>query len=81
MITIKQTLDVNDIRSTSWSGAVQTLDILTDEEIEQILNILEECNTEPMDRTDLNDFFWFDTDTIAEWLGYDDFETLWNERN
>lgn len=30
--------------------------------------------------TDINDFFWFDTETIAAWLGYKDFETLYNER-
>lgn len=30
--------------------------------------------------TDINDFFWFETDTIADLLGYSDWEALIEER-
>ena len=26
--------------------------------------------------TAINDFLWFETDTIAEWLGYEDWDDL-----
>ena len=34
-----------------------------------------------MDETAINDFFWFEEDTIAEWLGYDSFEDIMNEQD
>lgn len=59
-----------------WSGAKNTVEYLTWEELEQIESILEEMYPDGMDETDINDFFWFEEDTIAEWLGYEDFEEL-----
>ena len=62
-----------------WSGAADTIEELTSDEIDQIESMLEEDYDE-MSETDINDFFWFERDTIAEWLGYSDFEELM-ERN
>lgn len=64
-----------------WSGAKDTVEELTWDEIEQIESILEElyCDTEVSDTT-INDFFWFERDTIAQWLGYNSFDELM-ERN
>lgn len=59
-----------------WSGAKDTVKYLTDEELDRIESILEEEYPDGMDVTELNDFFWFDDDTIAEWLGYTDFEEI-----
>jgi hypothetical protein len=59
-----------------WSGAKDTVKYLTDEELDTIETRLEELNPDGMDETDINDFFWFEDDTIAEWLGYEDFEAL-----
>jgi len=59
-----------------WSGAEYTRNALTDGELDQIEAILEDCSEEPMTETQLNDFFWFENDTIAEWLGYTDWEDL-----
>ena len=70
----------DEIRENAWSGAVSTLNLLEDEEIVTILGILEEANPKGMDETAFNDFWWFDTETIAEWLGYEDFEALFTER-
>ena len=59
-----------------WSGARDTVKYLTLEELDQIEAILEDCNPDGMDETEINDFFWFEDDTIADWLGYSDFEEL-----
>lgn len=64
-----------------WSGAKDTVDILTNEELEIVFNMLEENYDEGMSRTDFNDFFWFETGTIAEWIGWDSFETLYKARS
>lgn len=64
-----------------WSGAVDRVKYLTDNELEQIENIFEELYPDGVDETTINDFFWFEEDTIAEWLGYNDFEEIVNRDN
>lgn len=59
-----------------WSGAKDTAKYLTEEQMDSIESQLEELYPEGIGETELNDFFWFEEDTIAEWLGYDDFEDL-----
>ena len=59
-----------------WSGAKDAVKYLTDEELDSIESQLEELYPNGMDETEINDFFWFDDDTIAEWLGYDSFEDI-----
>lgn len=34
-----------------------------------------------MSETEINDLFWFEEDTIAQWLGFDDFEALERDHN
>ena len=64
-----------------WSGAKDTVKYLTPEELDQIESILEECYQDGIDETAINDFFWFDEDTIAKWLGYDSFEDIIKEQD
>lgn len=59
-----------------WCGAATTANYLTWNEITQVELMLEELFPDGMDETELNDFFWFEDDTIANWLGFDDFEEL-----
>ena len=59
-----------------WAGAKDTVKYLTDDEMETIEFILEDLYPDGMSETDLNDFFWFRDDLIAEWLGYDSFEEI-----
>lgn len=66
-----------------WSGAVDTVNLLTSRELERVWEELESCwveNNEMPSETDINDFFWFETDTIAEWLGYKDWDELEEDR-
>lgn len=62
-----------------WGGALNTVTFLTDQEGQQIFDYLEEILETPSE-TDINDFFWFEDDRIAEWLGYDDWEDLEADR-
>lgn len=64
-----------------WSGAKDTVKYLTEDEINQIETTLEDCFPEGMSETEINDFFWFEDDTIAEWLGYQSFEDIMYREN
>ena len=68
--------EVNAYNFDFWSGAKDTVKYLTDEEVNMIFEMLEELYPEGMDETEVNDFFWFEDDTIAEWLGYRSFEEI-----
>lgn len=65
-----------------WSGAKDTVKYLTAKEIETIFDLLDDCDSgDGMSETAVNDFFWFEDDTIAQWLGWTDFETLMKARS
>ena len=68
--------EVNAYNFDFWSGAKDTVKYLTDEEVNTIFEMLEELYPEGMDETEVNDLFWFEDDTIAEWLGYRSFEEI-----
>lgn len=60
-----------------WSGGADTAASLSDDQLDTIEQMMEEIEPEDgWSDTGINDFFWFDTDTIAEWLGYKDWEYL-----
>lgn len=65
-----------------WSGAKSTVEYLTLEEIENIwANYLDdEILGRIPEETEINDFFWFETDEIARFLGYEDFDELMEDR-
>ena len=64
-----------------WSGAYDRAKYLTVAELDTIEAMLEECHPDGIDETAINDFFWFEEDTIAEWLGYADFDEIMNRDN
>lgn len=51
-----------------WSGAKSNAEKLTIAEFDQIESILEDSFSEGMSETQINDLFWFDFETIAEWI-------------
>ena len=60
-----------------WSGARYTAEALTAEQLNQLESCLEETAPEGgYSETDINDFFWFERDGIAEILGFDSWEAL-----
>lgn len=63
-----------------WSGAKDNVELLTTIELDIIEDILEDAYPDGVTETQVNDLFWFDTDIIAEWLGYENWDALYNER-
>lgn len=63
-----------------WSGAVINYELLTEDELELIEEYFEEMYPEGITETEINDFFWFDDEALADILGYDDYETFYEER-
>jgi hypothetical protein len=77
-ITMKLYKDESISSFEFWIGAKDTAKYLTEDELNTIESILEEQYPDGMSETELNDLFWFEDDTLAEWLGYPDFEAIMN---
>lgn len=73
----KTEFDLHDF--PAWSGGRDTLETLKEknlvDEIQTILEDIYRCEEAPTD-TEINDFLWFERDTIAEWLGFSSWEAL-----
>ena len=63
-----------------WSGGRDTVNDLTWEDFYILEPLIEEMFGGEVEDVDLNDFFWFERDTIARWLGYEDYEELMRDR-
>ena len=82
---IKETyiLEVNnfgELKQNCWSGAIQTLEAIEEKGLEsefiELLNdMIQNCFDGRIEETKLNDFIWFDTDYIEEYLNV----TLWED--
>ena len=63
----------------AWSGGHDTLETLKEKNlVDEVQAAIEEiycCEESPTD-TEINDFLWFERDTIAEWLGFSSWEAL-----
>ena len=57
-----------------WSGAKENAKEFTDKHLDQIETILEDMYPDGMDETEINDLFWFEPETIREWLGIEEEE-------
>lgn len=68
--------DIPLTRFEFWAGGKDTVEELTDSELEQIEQILAHICPEGLSEGELNDIFWFERDLIAEWLGYESFEEI-----
>jgi hypothetical protein len=68
--------DIPLTRFEFWAGGKDTVEELTDSELEQIEQILAHIYPEGLSEGELNDIFWFERDLIAEWLGYESFDEM-----
>lgn len=59
-----------------WGGAKYAYNMMTREQLEELEQNLERIYPDGIDETDLNDLLRFEDDTIAEWLGFEDWEAL-----
>lgn len=62
----------------AWSGGKDTLDTLREkgdvDSVECLIEELASMSEEGWSDTNINDFLWFERDTIAQHLGYSDWE-------
>lgn len=63
-----------------WAGATYTMETLTYSELDTLQDVIEEIYPDGLSTTDVNDILWFETDWIAELLGYEDWEALEEDR-
>lgn len=62
-----------------WSGAESTASALSDEQMDMVEAFLEDIEPEEgWSDTSINDIFWHEPDTVANWLGYKSLEHLEN---
>ena len=52
-----------------WSGAKNRVEKLSWDELDIIEEQLNELYPDGIDETELNDIFWFDFESVAEWIG------------
>ena len=71
-------IDLQDFEP--WSGAKQTFEALTTEDLETLQSMLEELYPHGIDETNLNDILWFEDDWIADVCGYESKEEMFNNR-
>lgn len=79
-VTMEITADM--LKDKLWSGALDTLKYMTLGQAEDVLALLEEmveAKGEVWSLTRLNDFFAFNEDFIARYLGFDDFDDLMDQ--
>ena len=70
---MKITSEIPLWRFKFWSGGKLNAEELTPAQLDEVESQLEELYPDGIDATELNDFFWFEFDTIKDWLGiYDD---------
>ena len=67
---IKKDYDFEDLKRNSWSGAINTLEkIEENEKEEELMQLLEYTFEDVPTETEVNDFLWFDDEFIFEELG------------
>lgn len=75
ILKVTEVYDFNELYNTSWSGAIDTLDTIREHDKENdlltLINDILECYDGGLDRTELNDYLWFDRDDIYDNLGID----------
>ena len=68
-IQVTSEFDFNDLMVQCWSGAVDTLNRIYDNNMEDaFMDLLNEIFETPT-MTDINDYLWFESDHIYESLG------------
>jgi hypothetical protein len=52
-----------------WSGAESNVKHLTYSDLESLEEIITDIYSDGISETELNDLFWFDFDTVCDWIG------------
>lgn len=54
--------------------------MLTDDELDILEDTIGDIYPDGLDETELNDLLRFEGDTIADWLGYNDYEDMLQQK-
>ena len=74
MIEIKKQCDFTELYAELWSGAVETVDtVIENQKTGALMKLLEDIFYEPTEITQINDFLWFESDYIFEQLEIDEY--------
>ena len=76
MLSIVKDISGFELRAELWSGALDTLETITqNDKLQDLMSFLEDMYPEPVSITTINDLLWFDDDFVFEQLGmaYDDY--------
>jgi len=69
MLSIIKEISAFELRGELWSGALDTLETITqNDKLQDLMSLLEEIYPEPVSITTVNDLLWFDDDFILEQL-------------
>ena len=70
-ITVRRELDFRDLMNECWSGAIDTLNtIYENDKEEELMSLLAlDVFGDTPDLTEVNDLLWFDSEWIFETLG------------
>ena len=72
-INIIKDCDFYELKDELWSGAVDTVKTIVDnDKTDELMQLLDEIFYEAIDITKINDFLWFDRDYIYETLGIEE---------
>ena len=72
MISLIDEVAYYDLRDWLWSEAINTFDVIAEnDKVQELMCLLEELFPEPVDITTINDLLWFESDWIYEQLGID----------
>jgi hypothetical protein len=65
--------DFNDLMDACWSGAIDTLNTIQEnDKEEELMSLLSlDCFSDTPDLTEVNDLLWFEDEWIFEMLGID----------
>ena len=58
-----------------WSSAKHNASLLTYDQLDFLERMLNDAYPDGMSDTELNDLFWYEFDTVLDWVGTD-YETL-----
>lgn len=69
MEIIKETNDFYQLKDELWSGALDTMQIIEDNDKQnELMTLLEDIFYEATDLTKINDYLWFNREDILEQL-------------
>ena len=67
MLSIVKEVSSFELKDELWSGALDTLNtVIQNEKLQDLMDLLEDMYPEPVDITTINDLLWFDDEFLFE---------------